>query len=359
MIHNPHRFVVEFRTPDGRPLGQETVEEVWAAACEWARFACLRKEGRAVSAAGSRMEIEPVADGQSGLPYASGFRVIVSSGPDRLGQAEFPLTYFSRQALAASARLVGKGLLAQGDKLRYRLLAFPVTEPAVRTAPPGLEMDEVEQPLPLKRSSFAALTAQASAFGEETPEDIPIFMPQQVIEEANELTTQAGAAETGGILLGHLHRDESLPDVGVVVTAQVPARLAEGELDKLTFTPDTWAAVRAATALRKSDELMVGWWHSHPAKFWCSPQCPPERRRECPLTRDFFSEDDQCLHETVFNRAFQVAMVVTHTDDGLKQALFGWRAGTIRRRGFKILKGDRACAAVEEQLGDSHAKACT
>ncbi|HTZ19305.1 MAG TPA: hypothetical protein VMC06_00355 [Opitutaceae bacterium] len=361
MLTNEYRFALEIRAHDGRVLGQQFIEPNWEPACAWARFAWWRKTREPAAAAAMETIIAPVAHRTAGLPFASGFRVTLASNGEPLDRCDFPLTYFAAQARAVSSELVAAGRLQAGDTIRYQLLAFPREQ--TNGTPAAFNVAEMPAAVPLRPASFAALRATAAPCGELDAEDLPVFLPQTVLEEVSALTEQAGAVETGGILIGHLCRDESIPDIGATVTAQIPARQARGELSKLTFTADTWAAVQAAVTLRRSDEIMLGWWHSHPARFWCEKECPPERRRACVLMRSFFSEDDVCLHEAVFPAAYHTALVVTNTDDGLQHALFGWRRGAVGQRGFHILNPDRPWTPVNATIAPSqgekpHATLC-
>ena len=157
---------------------------------------------------------------------------------------------------------------------------------------------------------------------------------------------KAEGRETGGILIGHLRRDASGPEAFVEVTAQIHARDAKGTSDRLTFTPEAWTSVASALELRARDEIMVGWWHSHPIHEWCK-DCSHESRRTCPMARDFFSAHDRALHRTVFPRAYSVALVVNDTGDGrLTLSAFGWRDGQIQVRGFRRLVSGEAFDAA-------------
>jgi len=113
----------------------------------------------------------------------------------------------------------------------------------------------------------------------------------------------ADRVETGGILVGHLCVDGSIPEIAVHVTALIPARYAAGEVGKLTFTAETWRRCRRPWPC---GGVMKSWWVApfHPAFAWCekSAQCPSERSRGCALMQSFFSMDDVFLHETVFRR---------------------------------------------------------
>jgi hypothetical protein len=368
MLINGFQFALEICGNDGRLVGQRRVDPSWEAACECARFSGWRKAGGSSTAYGADTLIEPVAQQLKGLPFASGFRVTLVAAGGQLGGSDFPITYpgFAAQARAISSEMVNAGLLAEGETFRYQLLAFPRERGNGNHAtPPLFKVEDVIRAPRAKPASIAALTAASAQFGEHTEGDVPVFIPQQVLEEASDLTEQAGRVETGGILVGHLCFDESLRYTCVHVTAQIPARHAKGEAGKLTFTGETWAAVQAALVLRRSDEVMLGWWHSHPAFGWCekNADCPEERRRRCALMQGFFSADDVCLHETVFPAAYNVALVVTNTNntrEGLQHALFGWRQGAVCRRGFNVLNASRQWgpegAAIEG--GNSNATPC-
>jgi hypothetical protein len=164
-----------------------------------------------------------------------------------------------------------------------------------------------------------------------------VFVPAQVIEEAQEQSRSAGSVETGGVLVGHLHRDVGGSELFVEVTAQIPAPHTEANAVKLTFTADTWVAVRAALALRKRNEVWLAWWHFHPAPCVMN-DCPPEKRAQCPATSAFFSADDIALHTALFSRAFNTALLISATGGGaLSVALYGWRQGMVVPRGFHVL----------------------
>ena len=162
-------------------------------------------------------------------------------------------------------------------------------------------------------------------------------MSAEVLDEATVLTTRAGDHETGGILLGHLGRGGEAPEIFVEITAIIPARHTVGSATSLTFTSDTWTDVRRAVALRGGDELVMGWFHSHPQLAWCREKgCSLERQRHCAAADGFFSTDDLALHRTMFPRAFTLALVMTLSVKGTLPRLFGWRAGLFEARGFRV-----------------------
>ena len=169
-------------------------------------------------------------------------------------------------------------------------------------------------------------------------QDVAVFVQEFILDEIRGLMARAGAVETGGVLIGHLHRDDERNDVFLEIAAQIPARFTQQELTSLTFTPETWSDVDAAVALRGRDEIHVGWWHSHPAREWCK-NCPAENRAVCKRSGEFFSSDDAALHRTIFPRAYSVGLVVSDSyASGLTFPMFGWKNGQIATRGFHVLR---------------------
>jgi hypothetical protein len=169
---------------------------------------------------------------------------------------------------------------------------------------------------------------------------VPIVIPRRILDETRELAARAGDNETGGILIGHLRRDTTLPELFVEITAQVPATHAPADVNRLTFTPETWTAAQAAVDLRGGQEAFLGWWHYHVIKEVCR-NCPDEKKLACPWAHGFLSEDDRLLHRTVFPRAYSCALVVSDIADGhdVAFALFGWRHGLLEARGFHVTDG--------------------
>jgi hypothetical protein len=256
---------------------------------------------------------------------------------------DFTTDYFKSAAGAATARLIEEGRLNKLDSIRYLVLAFfdeshaqagPIPQFTTREIPPDITL--VQSPM----SDFiGASTPFLPSAGESSPDDatVPILIPRRLLDEARELAVRAGDNETGGILIGHLHRDASLPELFVEITAQIPAEHAPAEVNRLTFTPETWTAAQAAVDLRRSEEVFLGWWHYHVIKEICR-NCPDEKKIACQWAHGFLSEDDRLLHRTVFPRAYTCALVVSDIADGHDVAfsLFGWRRGILEARGFHV-----------------------
>lgn len=334
---NDYQFVLELLRPDGEPLERVPLTPDWEPAIECARLGRLRALGDWVAAPEAVREVEPLWHADSGEPHVSGFRVRIAPPGGRDWCADFPAqAYFAETARDAGARLVKAGTMAAGDRLLYRAAAFARSVNGIDA--PALRFDATDRPPPLtlREAELDSLLASATTHGKHHADDIEVLMPRRTLDEAVDQTKAAGDRETGGILIGHLHRDPGTFEIFAQVTAQIPARHTAGDALKLTFTSDTWTDVRGALALRRRDEIMLGWWHSHPAVAWCRA-CPPERQRECHMATGFLSSDDTALHRAMFPRAFTLALVMTHTLDGVAPALFGWRSGVLQPRAFRVL----------------------
>ena len=241
--------------------------------------------------------------------------------------------------------LVAEGRVTEGTKYTWRICAFDA-EPGdggasrdgaftIEEAPEAAEGVSTRRLGDLLR--LAVLQGPARDSG--TAADFPVFIARPVLDEAATAATAAGDLEAGGVLLGSLSRDEDSGDLVLEVTAQVPAREAVADDASLRFTPATWQAVHAAIALRRANERIIGWYHSHPTKTWPCHACPPARRAECPSNRTFFSGMDVAFHRTAFPGPLNVALLVSFLDEPVPRLdLFGWRQGLIAARDYYVLE---------------------
>jgi proteasome lid subunit RPN8/RPN11 len=359
MLRDQYQYAIELKCRGRRTLPQVPVSMDWGPAIEWARFLTLRQNPAEMKPFSGDATIEPEWDSTLGEPFVDGVRVSLDSNGSSVLPVRLPLAIFNRTAMAVSKGLVAKELLEPNEEFLYTVVAFP----AARREPPrtglSLTVQEIAASYALKKASRGSLLSSAKALGVVRDEDVLVFMPKSVLEEAGALTRAASATEAAGILIGHVCRDPE--DIFVQVSALIPAKHTRAGSTQVTFTPDTWTAVDAAIQLRRAGEMMIGWFHSHPAKYWCSANCAPETRRTCPLGRSFFSGDDCALHRTVFPTAHCVALLVTNAETGLRHALFGWRQGLIVQRGFHVLNADPGLMETESSeavIGEDHEEAC-
>ncbi len=329
--HESYRFALEHFASDGRRLGQTLVAPDFQPARECATFSAVRRGTLPLVTAAADAAVAPVWSAELGPPHCSGFRVL---------ETDFTSAYFLDLAQRQAAEYVEKGELERGDRYSYRLCAYPAEGPdAVPGASPSGELEfgvePIAEPIALGECALDGFLARSEPIGESDALDAPVFVASEVIEQIRALAQRAGELETGGALVGLLHRDSQRPEVFVEITAQIPARHAEARGASFAFTPETWSAADAALALRGGREICVGWWHSHP--MFCRA-CPEERWAACAFAQPFFSAEDQHLHRTCFPQAWQQALLVSDLPEkGLTPALFGWRQGRVVRRGYGLL----------------------
>ena len=335
-----YRFVLEVQDAAGGVLHRRAVSPDWEPAVVAARLAGVRAHGAALAGC-THVVVEPVWR-HSGAPGVAAVRVLMTHDGHEWAADCAADVYFVDIHRGEVAGLLESGALAKDDVVRLAVTAYPsgpIAEPAT------LGFQAVEQPhvWAVRRRAPADGCATAHCGGPTDDTDIAVVVPDVVLQEVVALTHEAGDRETGGVLIGHLCHDAASGDVGVEVTAQVPARHTAGDAVKLTFTSETWTDVRAAVALRRRDERLLGWWHSHPAQAWCR-QCPDERQRSCRLAVGFLSADDKALHRAMFPAAFTQALVVTQSVSGIHAAWFGWRDGTLQPRGFVMARSPHDAA---------------
>lgn len=326
---------------DGHPGEEIPLEPEWEPALAWARLQGIR-EGRLRPATAGAGAVEPIWDERRGAPFVAALRAVVPASDATDVACDIPRRYLLDAIRTASATLVARGVLAPGDERGFAVTArrAPAADP-----PDGfLVIAEDPQPLPLTETPLARFLARSRpAAATDTDDGVPVFVPRRVLDEAACLArTRGGEVETGGVLLGALHRDthvgaDGVREIFVEVTAQLPAEHTEAGATHLTFTPDTWAAIHAAIALRGDRPQLLGFWHLHP-DFCAIRRCPPERRVACTATTPFFSPEDVRFMTVCFPAAHQIGLLLSErSDTGITPSVYGWARGLIAPRRFHIL----------------------
>jgi proteasome lid subunit RPN8/RPN11 len=340
---------MDIRRLDGELLHQEVLVPDWEPAVEWTRLAGLRTHGIWAQGSGAEPRLEPLWHTTVGAPVIEGFRIhLCQDGVAWF--ADFRMgSYFADAARAAVDRLVTDRRVQEADRVQYVVAAFAKDSDSDVDRSVRFQTSEQPGTCSVAERPIARLVSQSHDCGEPDIADINVVMPDDVLAEIYTCAREAGRVETGGILIGHLCRDPETHDVGVEITAQIRARHTVADAARLTFTSETWTDVRAAVALRRAHELMVGWWHLHPAHAWCEA-CPVERQQVCRLASGFLSPEDRSLHRAMFPRAFATALVVTNSISGLHARLFGWRNGVLEPRGFRLMRGAGSDVGQQSEL---------
>ena len=340
MVLNRHRYALELLDEAGTRLGQVPVSVDWEQLCEWSVFETRRRCRRAVREAEVVTTITPNWHPTLREPFVNSVRVATSVGDGDPLAHDVATAYFRSAAQEASSALVQQGRLTVGERFNYLVTAYLNGAATVATDDAGLAVEEIDPPLPLRTRRLAELAGRAVSFNTASTEEFPVYIAESVVEEVTAQAVAAGAMEQGGILIGKLFHDESYPEIFLEITAQIPAPHTRSGTDKLTFTSETWTAVRAAVELRRQGEIICGSFHNHPYRFWTAAQRPAECHGNRPLAINFFSADDGLLHRVVFGKAYCVGLVATNAEAGMQLSLFGWNQGMIQARSFHIIKSN-------------------
>jgi len=337
-------FLAITRSEGGLSLGQFPVDLDLDLAAEWGRFTALRCWSNPELAAGAELRIRPVWHATLGQPYVEGLRITVRAKGLPTITVDLPRSFFKSNAMRIGDTLVTQKKLPPGELFTYAVLARPEANDRSLQSPDPFEVEEMPVPSNLAPGSLNDELERSVAFGEVGPGLLPVFLPQRVMDEVLALTERAGKVEVGAVLLGRIHQDAASKQLFLKVTAQIPTRHTISESSRLGITPETWAAAQANLDLRQTDEQMIGWFHSHPARHWCAKECAPEAKARCPFATPFFSSADCQLHRVAFSQAHCIALLITDTFSGPKATMYGWDRAQIVQRGFHITQPDAARA---------------
>jgi hypothetical protein len=337
MLTLPYRFAVLLVRMDGSCVGTVPARRDWEPVHEWTRFHFQRRGELRLDGNGDA-SVVPLWDRTLGEPYCRGYRVEIAREGQRAVTADFPNAHFGDLASAAASLYVQSGQLREGESYSYLVVAYPA--PAERPEPGGLAVTNASPGVPVREGSLQTLAARAKPAGVIDGDDMPVFVPREVLRQAAERTSAERGTETGGILIGTLWRDAAAGEIFAEVTAQIPAEHTSGTQVKLTFTAQTWAAADAALRLRGRGECYLGYWHSHPVREWCKArECTVEKQKSCHLAKNFFSADDVAVMRAAFPRAYSIAIVANDTAfTDLTFSMFGNREGLLQPRGYRVLE---------------------
>ena len=153
------------------------------------------------------------------------------------------------------------------------------------------------------------------AFGEIEPDDVKVYIKQDVYRALEKYALVDVEHERGTILLGDYCED--LGKVHVIISNYIEARYTDASASTLTFTHETWDYVYKEQGAKYPDKKIVGWQHTHPSYGI------------------FLSNYDLFIQENFFNLPFQVAYVI----DPIQKirGFFQWKNGKIEKlKGYYI-----------------------
>ncbi|MBP6965319.1 MAG: Mov34/MPN/PAD-1 family protein [Armatimonadetes bacterium] len=336
MASSGYEYTIALIDDRGSVLRCGTIVPDWDRAAAWTGLQAVRRDGLNFLPPCSDASVDPIWHPEAGEPCIGGFRVSVPGANGRRVSCDFSNDYWSAAAMELAAQARGGSAGGADRRILYLVTARPMVAASGASASRGFTIEESAQRLSLAESSLENLRAGSRQFGLIEADDIPVFMPERVLRETAHLARAAGGSETGGVLLGHLRRDSSVPEAFVEVTAQIPAKHTAASATRVLFTEQTWTDARSVLSGRGRGELMLGWWHSHPSREWSGGGSDCGRR-----SGDFLSPEDRRMHETVFPAAYSVALLVSDVqresgDWASTWSVYGWRYGVIEYRGFYL-----------------------
>ena len=101
------------------------------------------------------------------------------------------------------------------------------------------------------------------AFGEIEPDDVKVYIKQDVYRALEKYALVDVEHERGTILLGDYCED--LGKVHVIISNYIEARYTDASASTLTFTHETWDYVYKEQGAKYPDKKIVGWQHTHPS----------------------------------------------------------------------------------------------
>lgn len=335
----PYRFAVAIFAEDGTSLGTVAVERDWELVSDWTRFYFQRRGRLSLESDGSA-SVLPLWERTVGAPVCRGFRIQIERPGCKPVVRDFPSAHFHDFARTLASVFVEQKKLHESEHYSYLVIAQPSPPEAVESG--GLRVSNVSPPVPARDASLNIFLATSSASGAINDGEMPVFVSPRILEEAAAQTRAHEGTETGGVLIGKLWRDRRAAEIFAEITAAIPAEHSIGSNVKLAFTPQTWAAASDALRLRNRDEILLGYFHSHPVKTWCKGKsCSLEAQKSCRFARDFFSADDEDVMRAAFPSPWCVAIVandVAFAD--VTFSMFSNREGQMRPRGFYVLEGN-------------------
>ncbi len=96
--------------------------------------------------------------------------------------------------------------------------------------------------------------------------------------------------EVGGLLVGQVNYEREIMDIEI--NGSIPGKAAISGFASLLFTLNTWKIFYRRKAKRYQDEIIIGWYHSHPGLGL------------------FLSHTDQFTHRSFFNQPWHLALVL-------------------------------------------------
>lgn len=153
------------------------------------------------------------------------------------------------------------------------------------------------------------------ALGEIEPDDVKVYIKQDVYKALEELAASDTTKELGSIIIGDYAN--KLGKTNVIISEYVEAKYTDASASTLTFTHKTWDYVHSEHERLYPDKKIIGWQHTHPNYGI------------------FLSNYDMFIQENFFNLPFQIAYVIDPIQN--IRGFFQWKNGKVEKlKGYYI-----------------------
>lgn len=153
------------------------------------------------------------------------------------------------------------------------------------------------------------------SFGEIEPDDVKVYIKQDVYKALEKYASSDTSKELGTILIGDYC--EQLGKTHVVISDYIEAKYTDASASTLTFTHETWDYVHKQHDLLYPNKKIIGWQHTHPNYGI------------------FLSNYDLFIQDNFFNMPFQVAYVIDPIQN--IRGFFQWKNGkTEKLKGYYV-----------------------
>lgn len=164
-------------------------------------------------------------------------------------------------------------------------------------------------------------------FGEIRPDDVQVYIRQDVYKALEEFAVSDTRKELGSILLGdYIQKDDALH---VVISNYVEAKYTDASASTLTFTHETWDDIHSQHETRYPDRKIIGWQHTHPNYGI------------------FLSNYDMFIQENFFDLPFQIAYVIDPIQN--LRGFFQWKNGKVEKlKGYHVYEDGTKPIKIEQ-----------
>lgn len=153
------------------------------------------------------------------------------------------------------------------------------------------------------------------SFGEIEPDDVKVYIKQDVYKALEKYASSDISKELGTILIGDYC--EQLGKTHVVISDYIEAKYTDASASTLTFTHETWDYVHKQHDMLYPSKKIIGWQHTHPNYGI------------------FLSNYDLFIQDNFFNMPFQVAYVIDPIQN--IRGFFQWKNGkTEKLKGYYV-----------------------